>query len=379
MLNRCIVAGMTLFTCATAWPADMYVYFGTHRAGKGNGFSLAHFDTETGVLTKPKYLLDADAPAFFVIDREGKHLYASNSVTSYQGKPEGTISSYEIDRASGDLKLLSRVPAGGGDSSFISLDKTEKFALDANYQGGNVCVYAIQPDGSFGARTAFDQHTGKGPDPQRQAKPYAHSILTDPSNRFALVPDLGVDKVYIYHFDEHAGTLAANDPAFVSVKPGAGPRHVRFHPNGKWVYLVTEMGSLVVGFNWDPVKGSLSEFQSISTLPADFKGTSVCAEMEIHPNGQFLYASNRGHDSLSVFKIDPVDGKLTLIQTIPSGGKTPRNFAFDPTGQWILCTNHDSNNAVVFQVDSATGRLTQKGEPVSVPYPFCERFLPVAK
>jgi len=368
---------LVAFATLSANAADMYVYFGTHVAGAGKGFSLSHFDTDTGVLTKPEYLLDAEAPAFFVIHPDGKHLYTCNSISTFQGKPEGTISAYEIDTKTGKLTLLNRKPAGGGDPSYISLDKTGRYALDANYQGGNICGYAIQPDGSLGERTAFVQHTGRSIDPSRQTKPFAHSIIVDPSNRFVLVADLGVDKVFVYRFNEKDGTLTPNDPPFAPVKPGSGPRHVKFHPNGKWVYVISEIGSTVTGFNWDGTKGMLTEFQAVSTLPEGFTNTSACAELEIHPNGKFLYGSNRGHDSIAVFAIDQATGKLGLVQHVSSQGKTPRNFAFDPTGKWIICTNHGSNNAVVFRVDETTGKLTQTGQPVSVPYPFCERFLPV--
>jgi 6-phosphogluconolactonase len=180
----------------------------------------------------------------------------------------------------------------------------------------------------------------------------------------------------VYCFDARDGSLRTNDPPFVGVKPGSGARHVKFHPNGRWVYCITEMGSSIFAFNWNSTNGALTQFQSVSTLPDDFKGTSTCAEMLVHPNGKFLYGSNRGDDSLVVFAIDVTTGRLSFVQRMPSGGQTPRNFAFDPTGKRILCTNHGSNNAVVFRVDENTGRLTQTGPPVAVPYPFCERFLP---
>jgi 6-phosphogluconolactonase len=350
---------------------DMYVYFGSHSAGPGKGFSLSHFNVESGALTKPEFLIEAKEPAYFVIHRDSKHLYACNS-----GSP-GELSAYAIDSATGQLKLLNQKPAGGSDPSYISIDKTGRYALAANYSGGNICVYEIQPDGSFGARTAFVQQTGKSVDLQRQTHAYAHSIIVDPSNRFVLVADLGVDKIFIYKFNEKDGSLSPNDTPFVTVKPGSGPRHVKFHPNGKWVYLINEMNSSINSYMWDGSKGTLKEFQNISTLPKDFTGANTCAELEVHPNGKFLYGSNRGHNSIAVFSINQTTGQLTLIQHIATGGNTPRNFAFDPTEKWIICTNQKSNNAVVFGVDGATGYLTQIGEPVEIPAPFCERFLPV--
>jgi 6-phosphogluconolactonase len=351
--------------------ADMYVYFGTHSSGPGIGFSVAHFDTDTGVLTKPRFLTEAVEPAFFVIHPDGRHLYTCNS-----GSPGG-VSAYEIERATGQLTLLNKVPAGGGDPSYLCLDRTGRYVLFANYDGGNIAVLALKPDGSLGGRTAFVQHTGRSVDPRRQTHAYAHSIIVDPTNRFALVADLGVDRLFVYRFDEKTGSLQPNDPPFATIRPGSGPRHVKFHPNGRWVYLISEMGCTVTAFHWDSAHGALQEFQTISTLPADFKGISNCAEIEIHPNGRFLYGSNRGHDSLAVFTIDPDTGRLAPLEHVSTQGKTPRNFAFDPTGKWIICTNHGSDNAVVFRVDEATGRLTPAGQPVSVPSPFCERFLPV--
>jgi 6-phosphogluconolactonase len=352
---------------------EMCVYFGTHSSGPGIGFSMSHFNTETGVLTKPEFLIEAKEPAYFIIHPDGKHLYTCNS-----GLP-GTISAYEIDPATRHLTFINQKPSGGGDPSYISLDKTGRFALAANYDGGNICIYAIEPDGSLGAQTAFVQHTGKSINPERQTHAYAHSIIVDPSNRFVLVADLGLDKVLVYRFNEKDGTLSPNDPPFASVEPGSGARHVKFHPNGKWTYVIKEMGSTVTCFNWDGVRGALSEFQNISTLPEDFTGTNACAEMLIHPNGKFLYCSNRGHNSLAVFAIDQTTGRLSPIQHISTSGNTPRNFEFDPAGKWIICTNHGSNNAVVFRVNNDAGFLTQAGEPVEVPAPFCERFLPASK
>jgi 6-phosphogluconolactonase len=366
------LAGVVSISAATAARAsDLFVYFGTHRSGANAGFSLAHFDTETGALTKPEFLLESPAPAYFVIHPDGRHLYACNSGDA------ATVSAYEIEPHTGHLTFLNRAATGGGDTSYISLDQTGRYALAANYDGGSVAVFALKPDGGLGERTAFVQHTGSGVNPQRQSHPYAHSIITDPDNKFALVADLGLDKILVYQFDARDGSLRPNDPPFVAVKPGSGARHVKFHPNGRWVYLITEMGDTILAFNWNATNGALAPFQSVSTLPDDFKGESTCAEMLAHPNGKFLYGSNRGDDSLVVFAIDPTSGRLALVQRVPSGGRTPRNFAFDPTGKWILCTNHGSDNAVVFRVDENTGRLTQTGQPVSVSYPFCERFLPV--
>jgi 6-phosphogluconolactonase len=352
-----------------AGAADDFVFFGTHLAGPGKGFSLAHFDSDTGALTVPRFDAEAVAPAYFVISPDGRHLYTCNS-----GRPGG-ISAYAIDRATGQLTLINSRSAGGADTSYLSLDRSGRYALIANYEGGSIAVFALAADGGIGARTAFVQHAGHGVDPARQRHAYAHSILTDPSNRFAIVCDLGLDRVYIYRFDARTGALAPNDPPFVAVTPGTGARHPVFHPNGRWVYVVSEMGSTVFAFDWDGGQGTLRQFQAVSALPAGFKGVSVSAEIAVHPNGKFLYVSNRGDDSIALFAIDGASGRLTPIGRVPTEGQTPRNFAFDPSGRWIIATNHGSNNAVVFRVDGTTGGLTPVGRPVPVPYPFCERFL----
>jgi 6-phosphogluconolactonase len=366
-----------MLSTSFAKAADMFVYFGTHTSGPGKGFSLAHFDTDTGKLTKPKFLIEDEMPSFFVIHPDGRHLYTCNSTNTLHG--EGWISAYAIEPTTGQLTLLNRKSSGGPNPSYITLDKTGRYALVANYQGGNVTVTEINPDGSLGDRTGLDQHTGHSVNPERQTRPYAHSVIVDPSNRFALNADLGLDKLYVYRFNDKNGSLTPNDPPFATVTPGSGPRHVKFHPNGHWVYLINEMAGTVTGFNWDAAKGSLTEFQTVSALPPGFTSTNTSAELEIHPNGRFLYGSNRGHNSLAVFAIDQSTGKLSLVEHVSTQGKQPRNFTFDPTGRWILCTNHDSNNAVVFRVDGTTGRLTPVGAPVEVPMPFCERFLPVPK
>jgi len=368
--------GAVLWLAAAAWAAlflppaaaaDLTVYFGTHTAGPGKGFSVSHFNTTTGALSKPEFELETPAPAYFVIAPGGRRLYACNST--------GFVSAYSIDPATAHLKPINQKPSGGGDPSYISLDQTGHYVFVANYDGGNIAAWALAPDGNLGERTAFVQHAGSSVNPQRQSHAYAHSIRVDPSNRFVLVADLGLDKLFVYKFDVKDGSLAANDPPFAKAAPGSGPRHVVFHPNGRWVYLITEMGSTIMLFDWDATRGALSEVQTVSTVPKDFQGASTCAEVQVDPSGRFVYASNRGRDSIAVFSVDQKTGRLTSIQDVPSGGQTPRNFDLDPSAHWLLVTNHGSNNAMVFRIDQRTGKLTPTGQPVDVPYPFCPRFL----
>ena len=360
-LAAAVCAALAVLPAAAA---DLTVYFGTHTAGPGKGFSVSHFDTVTGALSKPEFLLETPAPAFYVIAPGGRCLYSCNST--------GFVSAYSIDPANAQLKLINQKPSGGGDPSYISLDQTGRYVLAANYDGGNIAVWALASDGSLGERTAYVQHKDSGANPQ-QAHP--HSIRVDPSNRFALAGDTGLDELIVYRFNAKDGSLTPNDPPFVTAAPGANPRHVAFHPNGRWLYVLTEAGSTIMLFNWDTKRGALSEVQTVSTLPKDFQGKSACAEIQVHPSGRFVYASNRGRDSIAVFSVDDRTGRLTLIQDVPSGGKTPRNFDMDPSAHWMLVTNHDSNTAMVFRIDQQTGKLTPTGQPVDVPYPFCPRFL----
>jgi 6-phosphogluconolactonase len=375
-MKKLLSALATLLLAAplAASAADYYVYFGTHNLGPNRGFSLAHFNSDTGNLTTPQFLLAAAGPAFFQIHPDGLHLYACNTLGS---KTEGQISAYAIDPKTGNLTFLNSQPSGGADPSYISFDKTGRFCFVANYNAGNLAAFPILPDGSLGNRTGFDQHAGHSIDPVRQKQPYAHSIIVDPSNRFVLSADLGLDKLFVYKFNAQTGNLTPNDPPFIATQPGAGPRHVVFAPNGKYVYLIHEMGSLITQFAWDSSNGTLKQLSTISTLPADFKGINTDAEIAFSPDGKFLYASDRGLNALTTFSVDPADGHLTVLDFTPTQGKTPRNFSLDPTGRWIIASNQDSATVIVYHRDPATGKLTQTGPLIPLDYPFCERFLAV--
>lgn len=367
MTRRAFCSLAAIPKLVSAAPAELAVLFGTHTAAPGKGFSVSRFNRESGLLSAPEFLIEAPAPAYFVITPDQRRLYTCNST--------GFVSAYSIGGPGTTLKLLNQVPSGGGDPSYISRDKTGRYVFVANYDGGNIAAWALNTDGSLGNRTAFVQHTGSGVNPQRQKHAYAHSIIPDPSNRFVLAADLGLDKIFVYRFNVKDGSLAPNEPAFATVDPGSGARHVVFHPNGRWVYLITEMGNRIFLFDWDGKRGALKQVQAVSTLPPDFQGTSTCSEIRVHPSGRFVYSSNRGHDSIAAFTVEPKSGRLSPIQHVPSGGRTPRNFDFDPSAQWLLATNHGSNTAMVFRIDTSSGILTPIGKPVEVPSPFCPRFL----
>jgi 6-phosphogluconolactonase len=354
---------------------ETLVLFGTRRGGPGVGFSVARFDLVTGALTTPTLVVEAPLPAYFVISPDQRFLYTCNSGDTFQGQPNGGISAFALDAATGALTFINAVSAEGLDPSYIWLDQPGTHVLVANYKSGNCVITAVRPDGSLGIRTDLVQLTGSSVHPVKQRTPLVHSIQEDPSGRFVLIANLGADRLLVYRYDNVTGTITPHDPPGVSVTPGDGPRHLSFHPNGRWTYLVGEMGNSVHVFDWDADAGTLTPIERVSTLPADFTGVSTTAEIRVHPNGRNLYVTNRGLDTLAAFAIDPRNGRLTLFDQVPTRGKKPRNFAFSPDGSWLIVTNHDSDNATVFALDQTTGRLTQVGEPVAMPFPYCPRFL----
>jgi 6-phosphogluconolactonase len=304
-------------------------------------------------------------------------LYAVNEVGKYKGQNSGAISAFAIDRSSGKLTLLNQVASRGADPCYITVDKTGKYVLVANYTGGSVAVFPVLKDGRLGEASAFVQHQGHGTNPERQEGPHAHSIDLSADNHFALVDDLGLDQVISYHFDPSKGSLTPNDPAFAQVDAGAGPRHFAFHPSGKFAYGVNEMHSTVTAYAYDGAAGKLSSLQTISTLPKDFGGQNDDAEVQVHPSGKVLYTSNRGRDSIAVFAIDPIKGTLVPVEDVPTQGKTPRSFEIDPTGSFLFAANQKSDNIVVFRIDPGTGRLTATGKILEVASPVCVKFVAI--
>jgi 6-phosphogluconolactonase len=274
---------------------------------------------------------------------------------------------------------LNHQSSGGTGPCHLAVDQTGKCLLTANYGSGSIAALPIGADGSLGEPGSVIQHHGSSVNPQRQAGPHAHFITPDPANRFALACDLGLDQVLVYRLDPAKAGLVANDPPFAAVKPGSGPRHLVFHPAGRFVFLINEMSSTVTTFAYDPERGALKEVQTISTLPEGFAAKSSCAEVQVHPSGDFVYGSNRGHDSIAVFSMDRASGKLTSLGHQSTHGKTPRHFAIDPTGRWLLAENQESDNLVVFRVDPKTGRLSGAGQSVAVGSPVCVVFLPVKR
>ncbi len=362
---------------------DYFVYVGTYPSGDSKGIYLYRFDEKSSHLTSLGLAAEIANPSFVVTDPTHRYLYAvSDSDMDIRGpnadQAVNTISSFAIDAATGSLKFLNRVSSGGKDPIHLIVDNTGKILFVANYDSGSVASFAIRPDGSIGAMTGFDQHHGSSVDPQRQEGPHAHEVVVSPDNRFLFVPDLGLDRILIYRIDEAKRSFATNNPAYVAVKAGLGPRHFAFAPDGKFAYAICEMGSSVVAFSYDRESGALNPIQTISTLPAGFSGKDDSAEIQIDKSGRSLYASNRGQNAITEFQIDKSTGKLTAVQNISTGGKTPRNFVIDPTGRYLLAANQDSNNIVLFEIDPAVGRLKPAKQIAEIGAPVCLLFVPKA-
>jgi 6-phosphogluconolactonase len=355
-----------------------FVYVGTYteEASTSKGIYAYRFDSGNAQLTPIGLVAQTTNPSFLAVHPNHHFLYAVNEVGNFKGQKSGGVSAFAIDHATGKLTLLNEVASGGADPCYIIVDKTGKFVLVANYTGGSVSVFPILQDGSLGAASAFVQHAGHGTNPKRQEGPHAHSIDLSPDNRFAIVDDLGLDETLVYKFDSAKGSLTPNDPPFAKADAGAGPRHFALSPNGKFGYVIDEMGDTVSVFSFDAAAGALRPLQTISTIPKGFAGQNDDAEIVIHPSGKFLYASNRGHDSIAIFSIDPEKGTLTLVEYVPTKGQSPRNFEIDPTGRFLFAANEKSNNIVVFRIDPQTGRLAATGKVLDISQPVCVRFVP---
>ena len=375
---------------------EYFLYSGTYTGFKyvlhGNpsgeshsqGIYVSRFRPATGDLTEAKLAAKIANPSFLAVSPNHRFLYAASEDPLSLGPArdhESYVSAYAIDGKTGDLHLLNTVPSGGTSTCYLSVDKTGKYLLTASYGSGSISVVRVREDGGLGEETAFVQHIGHS-GKQTQAHPSA--IDVSPDNRFAIVPDLGLDKVLIYHFDPNTGALSPPDPPFAALPANSGPRHFVFDSGGRFGYLMNELNDVVSVFSWDPAKGTLSSVQDASTQFPDFVGSNHTAEIEILPNGRFLYQSNRrlrsdnvrGPDTIGVFAIDAQKGTLTLVEQTTTGGIMPRSFAIDPTGNYLLAANELSNNIVVFRIDPSTGKLAKTGKEIMVETPVCLQFAP---
>ena len=363
---------------AAAARGELLVYFGTYTGEQSTskGVYVARLDLASGKVTEPELAAETTNPSFLAIHPSGRFLYAANEVGTFNGEQTGSVSGFAIDRRTGKLTALNQESSKGRGPAHLIVDKSGRDVLVANYGGGSVAVLPIGADGRLKPATAFVQHEGKSVHP-RQNRPHAHSINVSPNDHFAYAADLGLDKVLIYRFDAKKGTLAPAAPPFAAVAPGSGPRHFAFHPKGRFAFVINEISVTLTAFRADSRNGSLTEVQTISTLP---EGQSVqtgysTAEVQVHPSGRFVYGSNRGHDSLTVFAFDDKTGRLSFVQNEPTQGNAPRGFGIDPTGNFLLAGNQRTHTVVVFRIDPKTGRLTPTGQTIQLGSPVCVKFV----
>jgi 6-phosphogluconolactonase len=405
-LKNYLVSSMltVLLLTAFAWssPAasdEYFVYFGTYTGftymkeglpsggSHSKGVYVSRFRPATSELSKPELAAEIVNPAFLAVHPNQRFLYVVTEDPLSVGPNfdhASYVTAYEIESATGKLHLLNSLPTGGTSTCYLSIDKTGHYLLFANFGSSSVTVFRINDDGSIGEQTAFMKHIGSGRDPAFQSKAHPHSIDVSPDNRFAIVSDLGVDKVFVYRFDASTGALSPDQPPFVESESGGGPRHFIFDSAGKFGYSLHEMSGFVTVMAWDSANGNFTKIQDARTLQPDFVGANDSAEIAIHPNGKFLYESNRrfrgpelwGPDTIGVFAIDPVKGTLSEVEQVPPGGTMPRNFAIDPTGAYLFAANEFSGNVVLFHIDGNTGRLTPANNEVKIDVPVCIVFVP---
>ena len=353
------------------------VYVGTYTGQGSKGIYAYRFDPVSGGTDMIGLVAETANPSFLGVDPNYTYLYAVNEIDNYQGGHMGAVTAFAINRGTGKLTSLQQVSSLGAGPAHLSLDRTGRFLFVANYDSGNIAAFPIEKDGRLGSRSAFIQHAGASVNKERQAGPHAHQIQASNDNQFVLTADLGLDELLVYRFDAKNGSLMPGTPPFAKLNPGSGPRHFAFAPSGELVYLVNEMASTVTVFSYKGDSGTLLEQQTISTLPAGFQGENTTAEIEVDAKGKYLYVSNRGDDSIAVFAINPGDGKLSFVERVPTGGKTPRHFALDPTGRWLFAANQDSDDIRIFGVDPNTGRLTPTSHVLQVATPVCVIFVPI--
>jgi 6-phosphogluconolactonase len=352
------------------------VYVGTYTHHSSKGIYAYRFWPQTGKTVALGLAAETASPAWLAVDPKHRFLYAANEYRD-GGEPGNTITAYAMDTRTGRLTILNRVSSEGAGPCHLAIDQTGKVLVAANFGSGSVAAFPIHPDGSLGEASAFDQHRGSSVDPVRQAGPHAHSVIVSPDNRFMLSADIGLDRIFVYRLNSATGSLEANDPPYVALHPGWGPRHLAFHPDGRHLYLISEMGSKLTIFDYDAANGGLKESQILSTLEEGFSGKSTAAEVRIDQKGRFVYASNRGDDSIQVFSVEQGPGTLRPIQRVSTQGKTPRTFTIDPTGRYLFAANQNSGTVVIFRVDATTGMLTPAGHTLNEsPEPSCVIFVP---
>jgi 6-phosphogluconolactonase len=342
------------------------LFVGTYTGRGSVGVYAYHFDPDTAALTLGAVAEGIENPSFLAVDSARGRLFAVEETG-----PEGAVSAYSYNPESGALTFVNRRPSQGAHPCHLCVDRSGRWVLAANYSSGTACVLPVDQTGRLLDASAVVRHTGSGPHPDRQEGPHAHSITLDPTERFALVADLGLDRVMVYRFDAGAGTLTPAEPPWAQLHPAAGPRHLAFHPTGPFVYVINELDSTLTACAWEAGEGALRPVQTVPTLPPDFAGISHCADVHVSPSGRFVYGSNRGHDSLVIYAVDASTGLLGYVGHEPTQGRNPRNFALDPSGRFLLAANQDTDAIVAFRLDHDTGRLSPTGQVTHTPTPVC--------
>ena len=350
-----------------------WVYVGANTLKNSKGIYVSKLEAKSGAFTEPRLAAETLNPLFLKIHANGRALYAAVELPGTPGR-QGGVGAYSIDPAFGKLTFLNQEPSRGVQPIYLDVDKSGKTLLVANYGSGSVAALPVRSDGGLGEITSFIQHEGSSVNPQRQAGPHAHCVQISPNNKFAFVPDLGLDRMLIYRLNAALAKIEPAEPPFLKLRDGSGPRHVTFHPNRAVAYLISEMSSTITVMRWNSSRGSVTEMQTISTLPPGYSGRNFTAEVRAHPGGEFLYGSNRGHNSISMFAIQS-DGTLRLVENTPSEGQTPNSFTLDPVGRWLVTVNQNSDTVVSFSINRADGRLKATGHVLAVDSPAAVRMV----
>lgn len=363
-------ATLLVLALSSAMASSHRIYLGTYtRSGPSRGIYAVSLDRERGTLSAPELVAEATDPAWVVLTPDRRRLYTIHASTQ---QAIGFAVSAESAKLT-PLPTNAPAVAGVNPPSHLAIDATGRVLLAANYREGFVAAIPLQADGSLGTPQRV-HHEGKGMHPTRQEKPHVHSVTLSPDNRQVIVADLGLDRVFSYALDAASARISPSADSQVAVAPGSGPRHFKFGASGRHGYVINELANTITAFDYDAPRGALAAIQTVPTLPPDFKGETTTAEIRVHPNGRFLYGSNRGHDSLAVFAIDAATGRLTPVEIVPSGGRTPRNFALSPDGKWLVCGHQDTPVITVFRVDAASGKLTRLPGTAEVPACVCVQF-----
>jgi 6-phosphogluconolactonase len=370
------LSALALASRVRSWasqPAGL-LYAGTYTNDKGStsqGIYAFRWDPDEGTLKLEGLAAATVNPSFLTLSPDRRHLYAVNEVDEYRGSKSGSVTAFAVERDSFKLKTINTVSSDGGGPCKITVDHSGKAAFVANYDGGSAASFRILKSGALSKAVSTFHYTGHGADAERQAAPHTHCTTVSPDNHYVLINDLGLDRVSVYHLDPETAVLTANDPPFYEALPGSGPRSFTFHPSGKWAYSLNEISNSVDALAWDAEHGTLKRLQNISTLPEGFSGSNTAGQVAVDSAGRFLYASNRGDDSVVVYSISDSDGTLKTVQHVDCGGKTPRHFALDPGNQWLLVANQDSSNIVIFARDPRTGLLNPSGKQYPLSHAVC--------